>query len=105
MKRTLHALVLTFLVAIAPGCGTTESTREETVTRSLADVIRERAPGWMEHEDVVGVYEGRDDAGDPCIKVMVTEISDELRDRLPAEVDGYRLLLHETGPIGPVDDP
>jgi hypothetical protein len=53
---------------------------------------------------VRGTYEGRTDDGLACIKVMVVADSDALRARLPQSLEGYRVLVHETGEIGPVDN-
>ena len=42
---------------------------------------------------VVGVGEG-DDAEEPCVVVLVDGAVD-----LPAEVDGYRVVVRESGPF------
>lgn len=105
--RTGCVLVaLVAAAAVVTGCGTPEPPREENVTtqRPVAEVIRDHAAGWMELEGVEGVYEGRTADGATCLKVMVVEITDELRASLPDTIEGYPVFLHPTGPIGPVGD-
>jgi hypothetical protein len=69
--------------------------------RPLAEVIADRAPEWMALPGVVGVYESTDPAGGPCVKLMAERASPELRRRLPDSVEGYPVLLRETGPVAP----
>ncbi len=54
---------------------------------------------------VVGVYVGLlDDGETPCLKVMVVERTPELDARLPEMLDGYPVIVEETGVIRPLDD-
>jgi hypothetical protein len=70
----------------------------------IADVLERHSAALMAIDGVVGTYEGRTDDGLACIKVMVVADSDALRARLPQSLEGYRVLVHETGEIGPVDN-
>lgn len=52
---------------------------------------------------VAGVYIGvLDDGKTPCIKVMVVEKTTDLEDKIPASLDGYPVVIDETGVIRPL---
>ena len=54
---------------------------------------------------VVGVYVGLlDDGETPCLKVMVVERTPDLDAQLPEMLDGYPVIVEETGVIRPFDD-
>ncbi|TAK66564.1 MAG: hypothetical protein EPO24_01370, partial [Bacteroidetes bacterium] len=55
----------------------------------------------MAIEGVVGVYVGALDDGTPCIGVMVVKLTDELKRKLPKELEGYPVRIEETGAIEP----
>lgn len=80
-------------------------TESEMPSRVPIDqVLRQHTPALMAIEGVVGTYEGRLNS-EPCIKVMVVTDTPELRARVPAVLDGYTVVLQETGEIGPGADP
>jgi hypothetical protein len=101
--RTAAWLCAASLALAAPGCreaapGAGEA--EETVTRRpIAEVIAARADSLMAIPGVVGVYEGLTDDGAPCLKIMVVHLDDALRSRLPRTLDGYPVVLVQTGEI------
>ena len=47
---------------------------------------------------VVGTAQGEQD-GKPCIMVLVVELTDDLRAQIPNELDGYTIVISETGEI------
>ena len=52
---------------------------------------------------VVGVYVGLlDDNKTPCLKVMVVEKTEELTRKIPKSLEGYPVVLEETGVIRPI---
>ena len=57
----------------------------------------------LDMNGVVGVYESADQ-GRPCLKVMVETVTEELRRAIPESVEGYAVLLRETGPVAPRGD-
>jgi len=99
-------LALAAVATFAAGCGGAASSRGESVEagRPIAEIIAEQAPAWMALPGVVGVYESADDRGRPCLKVMVESATDELRRQIPESVEGYSVLLRETGPVAPRGD-
>lgn len=70
-------------------------------SKSIKQVQEEHTERWMNISGVVGTAIGKVD-GEPCIKVLVARKTGELTDRLPDRVDGYRVVLKETGEIRPV---
>ncbi|MCG8594164.1 MAG: hypothetical protein MI785_07295 [Kiloniellales bacterium] len=66
--------------------------------KSIESVLDAHAPALMAHPEVVGTGVGLCDDS-PCIKVFVIARSAELRQRIGAEIEGYRVDLVETGPI------
>ncbi len=51
---------------------------------------------------VVGTAQGLC-SGQPCIKVFVIEKTGGLVEQLPAEIDGYRVEIQETGEFRKLD--
>ena len=66
-------------------------------------VVGECAAAWLAIPGVVGVGVG-EHAGEPCIRVFVETASEALSQRLPSEVDGYCVLITESGSIEALDD-
>ena len=52
---------------------------------------------------VVGVYIGRTEKDEPCIGVMVVKKTPELERRIPASLEGYPVVIEETGEIRPMN--
>ena len=68
------------------------------MTRPIADVLCEHTNSWMALPGVVGTAQGEQD-GKPCIMVLVVELTDDLRAQIPNELDGYTIVISETGEI------
>lgn len=68
--------------------------------KPIEQVIAERAPALLAIDGVVGVFEGMDEDGGIVIRVAVARRHAALEARIPPEVDGYRIEVVETGPIG-----
>jgi hypothetical protein len=64
--------------------------------KAIQDVLREHTPQWMAIGGVVGTAIGELE-GRPCIVVFVAEGSAELGRKIPADVEGYRVVVEETG--------
>jgi len=67
--------------------------------RPIAEVLAEHTPALMNIPGVVGTYEGRTAAGQPCIKVMVAQDSEALRRAVPRTLDGWPVEIDVTGEI------
>jgi hypothetical protein len=55
---------------------------------------------------VVGVFEGLlEDGKTPCLNVMVVRKTPELQRTIPSVLEGYAVIVEETGPIRPLQTP
>jgi len=67
--------------------------------RPVAQVIAAHADTIMAVPGVVGLYESRTAEDVPCIKILVVRLDDTLRARLPSTLEGYPVLIEESGEI------
>ena len=68
------------------------------MSRPIADVLREQTDALMALPGVVGTAQGEQD-GAPCILVLVVRLTEELRARIPNGLEGYPVVIDETGEI------
>lgn len=68
--------------------------------KSIDAVLAAHTDSLMAVPGVVGTAVGRC-SGAPCIRVLVTRTSDELRRRIPRELEGYPVHIDVTGPVVP----
>ena len=68
--------------------------------KSIDAVLAAHNDSLMAVPGVVGTAVGRC-SGAPCIRVLVTRTSDELRRRIPRELEGYPVQIDVTGPVVP----
>jgi hypothetical protein len=69
---------------------------------TIAEVLRIHTDSLMALPGVQGVGQGELD-GKPTVQVLIAESTAELRQRLPREIEGYRVQVVETGEIRPQD--
>lgn len=67
-------------------------------SRAIAEVLKEHARELMSIPGVVGAGQGLCE-GKPCIKVFVIKKTPELAQKIPDSLDGYPIMIEETGPI------
>ena len=72
--------------------------------RPLEEVLRERTDSLMAMPGVVGVAEGLCD-GRPCIKVFVAKKTADVLKAIPVSVEGYPVVVEETGEFRPFAPP
>jgi len=65
-------------------------------TRSIEQVLLQHTPDLMRIPGVVGVGQGLH-KGKPCIVVMVSVLTREIRRKVPDRLEGYRVRIHVTG--------
>jgi hypothetical protein len=72
--------------------------------RDVNAVLKDHDKELMAIPGVVGVYVGRlGDRKTTCLKVMVVRKSAELERRLPRSLEGYPVVVEESGVIRPLD--
>lgn len=96
-----------FLLAAITTCKeTVEESRKDQPQmqqQNINTVMEAHTTELMALPGVVGVYIGLlDDEKTPCIKVMVIEKTPELESKIPASLDGYPVVIEETGVIRPL---
>ena len=69
--------------------------------RPIEDVLKDHTPELMAQEGVVGTAQGEQN-GRPCILVFLARDTEDLRRRIPAELEGYPVKLQVTGDITPL---
>jgi len=66
--------------------------------KTIEEVLERYTKEWMSFRGVVGTAQGICD-GRPCIKVYVTQRNPELETRIPDIIEGYQVVIEETGEI------
>ena len=64
--------------------------------KTIQEVLQEHTDRWMDVPGVVGTAIGELD-GRSCIKVFVAKKTDELLAKIPGSIDGYPVVIEETG--------
>ena len=65
-------------------------------SKTIEQVLKEHTEELMALPGVVGVGQGLCDDQD-CIKVFVAQMSSELEQKIPDELDGYQVDIEVTG--------
>jgi len=66
--------------------------------KTVKEVLQSHAAALLAIPGVVGVAEGRCD-GSPCLKVFVAARTPELEEQIPRRLEGYPVVVEETGEI------
>jgi len=69
--------------------------------KSIEDVQKEHTDQLLSLRGVVGTAIGECD-GKPCIKVLVIKRTEDLMRRIPPALDGFPVVMEETGEIRPL---
>lgn len=71
--------------------------------RDINAVLRDRDKELMAIPGVVGLYVGLlEDGRTSCLKVMVVKKTPEIARKIPKSLEGYAVVLDETGIIHPM---
>ncbi len=65
---------------------------------TVAEVLQKYTQKWMEIPGVTGTGEGKS-GGKPCVMVLIEHKSDLIKKKIPKTIDGYKVILEETGKI------
>lgn len=72
--------------------------------RAIAAVLEEHSPGLIRTPGVAAVAESRDAQGQPCVLILVVRLTPELRARLPRTLEGWPVVVQESGEIRAMPD-
>src|SRR3990172_5999700 len=78
--------------------------QKESMTRKdINAVLNDHDKELLAIPGVVGVYVGLlPDDKTPCLKVMVVKETEDLKRRIPKSIEGYPVLIEESGVIRPL---
>jgi hypothetical protein len=78
--------------------------QNESMTRKdINAVLKDHDKGLLAIPGVVGVYVGLlPDERTLCLKVMVVKETEDLKRRIPKSIEGYPVLIEESGVIRPL---
>ena len=65
-------------------------------SKVIQEVLEEHTERWLATPGVVGTAIGELE-GRPCLKVFVAGKTDELRAKIPITLEGYPVVVEETG--------
>jgi hypothetical protein len=69
---------------------------------TVEEALKNNVDRLMSLPGVVGAAVG-ECGGKPCIRLLVVRKTAELMQKIPAMLEGYPVVVEETGPIGPMD--
>ncbi len=114
IRRRLAALICLQLILFSylsmTGCRRNTGGKPAEASKSAAmpvrdinDVLRNHDSELMAIPGVVGVYVGMmEDGKTPCLKVMAARKTPELALKVPKYLEGYPVIVEETGIIRPM---
>lgn len=70
--------------------------------RTIEQVQEEHTDEWMAISGVEGTAIGLSE-GKPCIKVFTSKKPQQIRDKIPSTVEGYTVIVEETGAFHALD--
>jgi hypothetical protein len=76
---------------------------KEMTVKTIAEVLKEHTEELMSISGVVGIGQGLCN-DKPCIKVLVIEKTPELSQEIPDNLQGYKVMVEETGEINALPD-
>jgi hypothetical protein len=71
---------------------------KEMTVKTIVEVLKEHTEELMSIPGVVGIGKGLCN-GKPCIKVLVTEPTLEMVQKMPDNIQGYQVMIEDTGEI------
>jgi hypothetical protein len=105
LNRANHLLLVLLLIILLTGyvAHAEEAMFDQTGETKMSDknieeVFKRHIDSLMTIKGVVGAGQGICD-GNPCIKVFVTKKTKELEEKIPGELDGYKVKIEVTGPV------
>jgi hypothetical protein len=70
--------------------------------KAIEEVLKQHTDSLMSLPGVVGTAIGKCE-GKPCIKVLVVKKTPELSEKIPLELEGFPVVVEETGMIRRLD--
>ncbi len=100
VTRFVACLFVVVLLVPTTGCRSGNESRSIKVNmkreKSIEAVQRDHTEEWMSIPGVIGTAIGLE-GNEKVIKVLVVSLNDEIKNRVPDAVEGYRVVIEETG--------
>jgi hypothetical protein len=102
----LTVILLSIACSAAIRSQVIQTGQQESMTRrDINAVLKDHEEELLAISGVVGVYVGLlPDEKTPCLKVMVVKETEDLKRRIPKSIEGYPVLIEESGVIHPLED-
>lgn len=100
----LTVILLSIACSAAMRSPVNQTGQQESMTRKdINAVLKDHDKELLAISGVVGVYVGLlPDDKTPCLKVMVVKETEDLKRRIPKSIEGYPVLIEESGVIRPL---
>ena len=100
----LTGILLSIACSAAMQIPVNQTGQQESMTRKdINAVLKDHDNELLAIPGVVGVYVGLlPDDKTPCLKVMVVKETEDLKRRIPKSIEGYPVLIEESGVIRPL---
>ncbi|KPJ58245.1 MAG: hypothetical protein AMS15_08880 [Planctomycetes bacterium DG_23] len=99
-ETIILGMVIIFLASSLGGCAKKPvqepSGEREMTPKTIQQVLKEHTDQWMSIPGVVGTAIGKWE-GKPCIKIFVVKEPEELSGKIPSQVEGFPVVIEETG--------
>src|SRR5215510_6922612 len=106
MAVLLRRCLVIFSLILIAGChlSSQSAMKPDPRVRDINAVLRDHDDELLAIAGVVGVYVGLlTDGKTSCLKVMVDQKTSELTRRIPKTIEGYLVIVEETGVIRPLE--
>ena len=102
----LTVVLLSIACSAAIRSPVNQTGQQESMTRKdINAVLKDHNKELLAIPGVVGVYVGLlPDNKTHCLKVMVVKETEDLKRRIPKTIEGYPVLIEESGVIRPLKD-
>jgi len=100
----LSFILLSIACSVAIRSPVNQTGQQESMTRKdINAVLKDHDKELLAIPGVVGVYVGLlPDDKTPCLKVMVVKETEDLKKRIPKSIEGYPVVIEESGVIRPL---
>ena len=99
-KELPKILVVILILYCSIGCAQktadVQNGKEKMDSKTIEQVLEENTDRWMSINGVVGTALG-EFKSKPCIKVLVDKKSSEIIKKIPSTIEGYPVVIEETG--------
>jgi hypothetical protein len=96
-------LICSSIATCANEAGKDRGEETKMPKKPIEEVLKEHTGKLMSLPGVVGTGQGLC-SGQPCIKVFVSKMTPELEQRIPKTLEGYQLMIQETGKFKALPD-